>query len=49
MPEYRYELRHGDEVIATAHLSGEQPFEVGGEDHDWQPVRDRALDRTVAW
>ena len=29
MPEYRYELRQGDEVIATGHLSSEQPFEVG--------------------
>jgi len=29
MPEYRYELRRSDEVIATGHLSREQPFEVG--------------------
>ena len=29
MPEYRYELRRGDEVIATGHLSREQPLEVG--------------------
>jgi hypothetical protein len=29
MPVYRYELRRGDEVIATGHLSTEQPFEVG--------------------
>lgn len=29
MPDYRYELRRGDEVIATGHLSSEQPFEVG--------------------
>ena len=29
MPNYRYELRRGDEVIATGHLSREQPFEVG--------------------
>jgi hypothetical protein len=28
MTEYRYELRRGDEVIATGHLSSEQPFEV---------------------
>ena len=28
MPEYRYELRRGDEVIATGHLSSEQPLEV---------------------
>jgi hypothetical protein len=29
MPEYRYELRRGDEVIATGHLSSDQAFEVG--------------------
>jgi hypothetical protein len=29
MPEYRYELRRGDEVIATGHLSSEQPLEIG--------------------
>ena len=29
MPEYRYELRRGDEVIATGRLSREQPLEVG--------------------
>ena len=29
MVEYRYELRRGDEVVATGHLSREQPFEVG--------------------
>ena len=29
MPEYRYELRRGDEVIATGHMSREQPLEVG--------------------
>lgn len=29
MPDYRYELRRGDEVIATGHLSPEQPLEVG--------------------
>jgi hypothetical protein len=27
--EYRYELRGGDEVVATGHLSREQPLEVG--------------------
>lgn len=27
--EYRYELRRGDEVVATGHLSREQPLEVG--------------------
>jgi hypothetical protein len=26
---YRYELRSGDEVIATGHLSREQPLEIG--------------------
>lgn len=29
MPDYRYELRRGGEVIATGHLSREQPLEVG--------------------
>lgn len=29
MPDYRYELRRGDEVIATGHFSREQPLEVG--------------------
>jgi hypothetical protein len=29
MPNYRYELRRGDEVIATGHLGREQPLEVG--------------------
>ena len=29
MPDYRYELRRGDEVISTGHLSSEQPLEVG--------------------
>jgi hypothetical protein len=27
--EYRYELRRSDELIATGHLSREQPLEVG--------------------
>ncbi len=27
---YRYELRRGDDVVATGHLSREQPLEVGG-------------------
>jgi hypothetical protein len=27
--DYRYELRRGDEVIATGHLSREHPLEVG--------------------
>lgn len=29
MPDYRYELRRGEEVFATGHLSREQPLEVG--------------------
>lgn len=29
MPDYRYELRRGEEVLATGHLSREQPLEVG--------------------
>jgi hypothetical protein len=27
--DYRYELRRGDEVVATGHLSREAPLEVG--------------------
>ncbi len=26
---YRYELRRGDEVLATGHLSRDEPLEVG--------------------
>jgi hypothetical protein len=26
---YRYELRRGDEIVATGHLSRERPSEVG--------------------
>jgi hypothetical protein len=29
MPGYRYELRLGEEVIATGHLSREEALEVG--------------------
>jgi hypothetical protein len=29
--EYRYELRAGNEILATGHLSREQPLEVGQE------------------
>ena len=29
MADYRYELRRGEEVLATGHLSREQPLEVG--------------------
>ena len=28
--DYRYELRRGDEIVATGHLSRERPLEVGG-------------------
>jgi hypothetical protein len=27
--DYRYELRRGDEVVATGHLSRNEPLEVG--------------------
>ena len=29
MPDYRYEMRRGDEVVATGHLSQERPLQVG--------------------
>ena len=29
MPAYRYEVRRGDEVVATGHLTHERPLEVG--------------------
>jgi len=29
MPDYRYELRRGDQVIATGHFSRQKPLEVG--------------------
>ena len=29
MVEYRYELRRGDEIVATGQLSQERPLEVG--------------------
>lgn len=28
-PAYRYEVRRGDEVVATGHLSHERPLQVG--------------------
>ena len=28
--EYRYELRCGDELVATGHLSRERPLEIAG-------------------
>jgi hypothetical protein len=31
IPEYRYELRRGDDLIATGHLGRERPLEVGDE------------------
>lgn len=27
--DYRYELRRGEEVVATGHFSREQPLEIG--------------------
>jgi hypothetical protein len=27
--DYRYELRRGDEVVATGHLSRDEPLEIG--------------------
>ena len=27
--DYRYELRHGEEIVATGRLNYEQPLEVG--------------------
>lgn len=30
MPEYRYELHRGQEVVATGHLSSEEVLEIGG-------------------
>ena len=29
MPDYHYKLRRGDQLIATGHLSREEPLEVG--------------------
>jgi hypothetical protein len=29
MAEYRYELRRGEELLATGHMVREQPLEVG--------------------
>ena len=29
MPAYRYELRRGDEVVATGHLSHDEPLQIG--------------------
>jgi hypothetical protein len=29
MPDYRYELRRGEEVVATGHFSHEGPLEIG--------------------
>ncbi len=29
MPVYRYELRQGDDVIATGHITRDAPAEVG--------------------
>jgi hypothetical protein len=29
MPDYRYELRRGEEVVATGHQSRDEPLDVG--------------------
>ena len=29
MPDYRYELRRGEEVVATGHFSRERQLEIG--------------------
>ena len=29
MPDYRYELRLADEVVATGHLTRDEPLDVG--------------------
>jgi hypothetical protein len=29
VPDYRYELRRGEEVFATGHLSGDEALEIG--------------------
>ena len=29
MPDYRYELRRGEEVVATGHFGRERRFEIG--------------------
>jgi hypothetical protein len=29
LPAYRYEVRRGDEVVATGHLTHERPLQVG--------------------
>jgi hypothetical protein len=29
MADYRYELRRGEQVVATGHVSSEEPFAVG--------------------
>ena len=42
---YRYELRRGDEVVATGHLSQEQSLEVGDRIQiGWQPGIVRAVE-----
>ncbi len=47
MPEYRYELRRGDQVIATGHFRREEPVEAAtGSGSTASP--DRALDRAAS-
>jgi hypothetical protein len=39
---YRYKVRRGDEVVATGHLSREQPLEIGDRIEIGGSGRDRA-------
>ena len=46
---YRYELRHGEAMVATGHLMQEQPLEVGrittraDEGGDRRPLENRRM------
>jgi hypothetical protein len=43
--DYRYELRRGDEIVATGHLSRQEPFEIGDRlEVSGQPGVVRAID-----
>lgn len=44
MPEYRYELRRGDEVVATGHLTLEHVLEAG---EPFAAERDPGIVRSV--
>ena len=42
--DYRYELRRGDEVVATGHLMRDEPLEVG----DWLEINSQpGIVRTI--